>query len=107
MAEYAATAPKLPPNPDPYNFRVIMEKAVGTYLVAWILYPDATNYEGLKIVLLKDTKTLKNEKSIDPHFFEGGNLVARFVPDQDGWDLAIQVAGLLHQKSRGPNYYKD
>lgn len=94
----------LPPNPDPYNFRIIMEKLVGEYLVAWILYPDATNYEGLKILLLKNTTTLKNEKSVDPHFFEGGNLISRFVPDQEGWEFAIKVAGLLVKNTHGLDY---
>ena len=49
--------PKLP-NPDPFNFRVLMEQVVGNYLVVWVLYPDATNFEGLKILLLESVKTV-------------------------------------------------
>lgn len=95
-----AKEPKKLPNPDPYNFRVLMEKQVGDYLVAMIFYPDATNFEGVKTVLLKSTSTLKGKSCFDPHFIEGGHLIARFLPNEDGWTLAIEVAQKFLTKSK-------
>ena len=83
------------PNPDPYNFRVLFEKRIGKLLVAMVLYPDATNYEGVKVLVLKDLTTLKDLKELDPHFFPNGALVARFLPTEEGWEHAQKFATML------------
>ena len=85
-------------NPDPKNFQLIKAESVKNNLVVMIKYPDAKNYEGIKILLYKDVKNfnqlvLLNNGKIDPHFSDSTKSpIARFEPTKLGWDLAIQLA---------------
>ena len=60
--------------------------------------PDATNYEGEKILLYLDTQlsAFYAAEALDPHFCEGDHLkpFARFEPTIDGWSAAVQLATL-------------
>lgn len=85
------------PNPDPNNYQIIQAEEIGNFLVLRIKYPDCTNYEGTKILVFKDVKAidLLKQKLIDPHFFEDKKYkspVARFVPTNEGWQMAIDFA---------------
>lgn len=81
---------------------------IGDYLIAEILYPDAKNYEGKKILIYKSNKyTMDNlykklisGKYLDPHFCEGDHLspVARFVPTEEGWEMAKAFVKSLNDK---------
>lgn len=81
------------PQPNPYNFIVVSEKVNGDYLLAEVKYPDATNFEGNKILLIKGKKTLRGITSLDPHFLKhsGVLIMARFRPDVLGRALAAQT----------------
>lgn len=88
----------LPANPNPRNFEIIAVATIGRHLVAKIKYPDATNYEGEKILLYLDTQlsAFYAAEALDPHFCEGDHLkpFARFEPTIDGWSAAVQLATL-------------
>lgn len=99
--------PKKSLNPDPKNFRVLFEILVGTYLVAMVLYPDAVNFEGVKVLLFNGPVTVKNFTTLDPHFSKDSKLIARFLPDENGWEMAIKVAGMLSSTAKTSKDYKD
>lgn len=63
-------------------------------------YPDCTNYEGNKILLFKGVTLVEliNQKYIDPHFFQSKEVrspVARFVPTDEGWNMALSLINAL------------
>ena len=79
-------------NPDPERFNVEKTHSVGSYVCAMIDYVNCTNYEGKKIIVFENTaaEDVWTAKSIDPHFMEDGNVIARFRPDDDGWIDAVR-----------------
>lgn len=94
------------PNPDPYNFEVQDAEQVGAWLVLKVKYPDCTNFEGVKVLVFSDTTALdllRQGKFLDPHFFENQSKVrspvARFVPTQAGWDMAVRFARMMGEPS--------
>lgn len=91
-----------PPNPNPLNFKIERVKQMGIYLGALVYYPDCTNFEGKKIIVLKGvTETeLRNMRQLDPHFLEAGPIIARFRPDAQGWENALCLMRILSGKRR-------
>jgi len=92
-------------NPNPYNFK-ILQSVVTRYaskvcLVVKIHYPDAKNFEGIKILVYCDIDGADNllaklSNKIDPHFNDSGPCPdARFPPTQKGWRNALAFAKLL------------
>lgn len=84
-------------NPDPKNYKIVKAEEHGTYLIVQIKYPDCKNYEGNKILVFKNLTLidLVNQKEIDPHFFQDPKIaspVARFVPTDEGWGMAVMLA---------------
>lgn len=77
--------------PDPTKFRVLQEERVGQLWVAMLHYPGCTNFEGHKVVVCKGTAPSRRTR-LDPHFTEGGDIVARFQPTLDGFALAKTCA---------------
>lgn len=93
------TVYKTLPNPDPKNFKIKDFMEVGKYLVAKVHYPDATNFEGLKVMVFEemDIRKLINLSEIDPHFSKDkGAPIARFKPDDIGWQNAIMFCKALN-----------
>jgi hypothetical protein len=91
--------PKLP-NPDPHNYEVLEATQVGDFLVVKVRYPDCTNYEGVKIMVYQGVTALDlwKQKFLDPHFFASGTAkspIARFVPTDSGWIMALRFAGMM------------
>lgn len=88
------------PNPDPARYVVINHVQIGTTLIVKIKYIDCVNYEGVKILLYKNTElsNLLKQKMIDPHFSENKKYLspfARFEPTYNGWNAAVKLAKLL------------
>lgn len=88
------------PNPNPFNYYIRSIEQVKGNVVAQIVYPDCTTYEGMKIILFKnaDVGKLKNLSAIDPHFLEDCEeykVFARFEPTQEGYNAAITLAFML------------
>jgi hypothetical protein len=92
---------KPPGNPDPNNYQLVKAEEKNGYLVVMIKYPDCTNYEGNKILVFKNLTLLQlvNQKLIDPHFFPADKKfqspVARFVPTDEGWNMALALVEVL------------
>lgn len=83
------------PNPNPINFKILHTEEINGNLIAKIVYPECTNFEGMKICLFKNmrAKDLNCMDSIDPHFAENKTSpFARFKPNQEGWELARILA---------------
>lgn len=81
-------------NPNPNNFEITRLEKVLRFVVVMIKYPDCKNYEGNKILVFEGvpTKTILNQKSIDPHFCNSKthpSPVARFEPTEKGWGYAV------------------
>lgn len=89
------------PNPVPENFVIQRLHGIGSYVCALVNYPDATNFEGDKIIVFENTSPteLEEAKAIDPHFAEDGTIIARFKPDEQGWLDALWFAE--HRDTRG------
>ena len=66
-------------NPNPANFELQKVVQVGAHLVAEVRYPDATNYEGVKVMvyLHLSASQLYQATSLDPHFQEAGGGMGR------------------------------
>lgn len=95
-------APAPAPNPDPGNYRLVQERRLGRYVVVEVQYPDATNYEGRKIMIFKARNfaavVMRNNGLVDPHFSENPDYlspIARFEPTPTGWRNAVALAGML------------
>lgn len=77
--------------PDPYNFKVVKEVSGNDCVLAFVNYPDATNFEGNKIILIKGVTSLKGMKALDPHFLKSSSIevIARLRPTDEGWNLGM------------------
>lgn len=82
------------PNPNPENFTIERVQRAGSYVCALVHYPDATNFEGRKVIVFNDTteEDVTGTEVLDPHFAEDGNIIARFRPDEEGWQDALSYA---------------
>ena len=84
-------------DPVPTNFKILQLEEYASNVVAIIQYPDATSYEGVKVLVFLDTSPykLRHYVSIDPHFSDvGGRLTpfARFEPTEKGLQAARHMA---------------
>lgn len=82
-------------NPNPGNFEIVeVVELENTYVE--VHYPDATNYEGRKILVYRGKRAaeVRNAKELDPHFEKNATLspIARFEPSLAGRRLARAVA---------------
>jgi hypothetical protein len=73
-------------NPDPENWELLdILSYKDDYSILKLRYLDCTNYEGVKILIVKNRIF---GKVIDPHFCKNDLVVARFIPDENGWQYA-------------------
>lgn len=91
------------PEADNYQFNKI--EKIDNFLLIRLSYPNCKNYEGNKILLFKNTslEALLNQKRIDPHFIKDKYIIspiARFVPTEEGWNMAIQLINVLKQQDQ-------
>ncbi|ARB14434.1 hypothetical protein Ccr5_gp214c [Caulobacter phage Ccr5] len=91
-----------PGDPDPARWKLIRGQEVGRCTVVEIMYPDALNYEGRKILVYEarslDEVIHANKGWLDPHFSDDPNVkgpIARFEPTERGWAMALACAGAL------------
>lgn len=87
---------------NPSEFHVEYYAQVEHHLVAMVVYPSCTNYEGRKILVFENTSIgqLESCRLLDPHFVDdapSGALVpvARFEPTTRGWKLGKICAAAL------------
>ena len=93
-----APAPR-PGNPVATNFRLIQQLRIGPFVLVEVQYPDATNYEGRKIMLFQalsfEAVVAKNGGEVDPHFSASPDMlspIARFEPTPSGWAMGMRCA---------------
>jgi hypothetical protein len=81
--------PSLPvSNPKPDNYVINSKQLINGYTILEVNYPDCTNYEGNKILVFKGEPPTGK---LDPHFHPESKLVARFVPEEGGMQMAIKI----------------
>jgi hypothetical protein len=84
---------RIPGNPNPRRFVIERAEVSGDFLIAEILYPDCTNFEGRKLLVYQRVteQDLRARKFLDPHFCDHEQHlapVARFEPTERGWYYA-------------------
>jgi len=85
-----------PPNPNPSNYTVLQSIQVGIYAILKIKYLDCTNFEGNKICVFKgNAEQIRLRGIIDPHFYAKSDLIARFIPTEEGLSMAVNLCNLL------------
>jgi len=74
------------PNPNPENFRIIDDFRIGQFTMLTVVYPDCTNFEGIKILIFNKPMPIRGSiKFLDPHFCEKHiSPIARFEPTDEG-----------------------
>lgn len=79
-----------PTDPNPSVFEVVNLEQVGRFVIGLVRYPDATTFEGRKILVWDDTTVdeIKKLDVIDPHFMHNNKIIARFRPTERGLQLA-------------------
>ncbi len=83
-------------NPDPRRFEIIRSAEFGSYTVVEVVYPDAKNYEGRKVMVYACAlDKIRMQSELDPHFCDDGSHLApfaRFEPTEAGWHAACDFA---------------
>lgn len=65
-------------------------------MLAFIIYPDAKNYKGRKLLLFTQKDWAQLSGAINPHFSEKVvSPIARFSPNYEGVKLAKEFIRLL------------
>jgi len=79
------------PNPKPSRWKLLDMVQFANAYVLKVQYLDCTNFEGIKIMVYKGK--FDNPTNLDPHFTnDDKSPIARFKPNQKGWDDAIDYA---------------
>lgn len=91
QTNYTPNAPA--PNPDPKRWALLDVVEFPHAHVLKVRYYDATNFEGVKVMVYEGEYPGYVKGSLDPHFAESGaSPIARFRPDERGWQLACLFA---------------
>lgn len=75
-------------------FEIIRTTEHNGYVIAELRFPEFKNYNGHKVCVYRGTKKhLLDKHYLDPHFCEGKHLspLARFIPTEKGWSMAITM----------------
>jgi len=88
------------PNPNKHNFKVMGYIHGDVYDILIVHYPDCTTFDGLKILVVSHGSVDENTKELDPHFFEDGNVIARFIPTGEGINLAQQLLDVTNERKQ-------
>ena len=85
-------------NPNPFRFTILDYMTHQGNTLVKINYPDCTNYEGNKLLLIaRNITEIRAWNKLDPHFIEGraNGMVARFEPTDFGWVLGMSALRTL------------
>ena len=84
-------------NPDPTRWTLLDRAIFDNGVVLKVKYTDATNFGGVKILVFRGTTRSDPSNRLDPHFQEDDpdSPIARFVPTDEGWLLACDLATSL------------
>ena len=86
--------------PQAHRFSIVEMDQVEKNVVALISYPDATEYEGVKLLVYRHTsvEAVWTSLKLDPHFLESSPFptpFARFEPTSEGLEAAFALAAVL------------
>ena len=85
----------VPPNPDPSRWKKLDARIFQNAYVVKVKYSDCTNFEGVKVLVFKG-QFVPLPEYLDPHFADNDRSpIARFKPDEDGWEMALEFARSL------------
>ena len=82
------------PEPNPKNFEILESGLNKDFTIIKVRYPDAANYEGVKILVYKGhvLKKIMAATELDPHFCDKHlSPIARFAPTEEGLWLALNL----------------
>lgn len=82
-----------------YTFTILQSYILGSFVLLWLHYPEASKFDGAKILLFEGLSIdyLMHQVRLDPHFIpEETGLVARFRPTRRGWDYALTLVNELY-----------
>lgn len=92
----ASTTASRAGNPDPKRFSILRTAEFRNYTVIEVVYPDAKNYEGRKVMVYAcSLDRIRTQDELDPHFCDDGSHLspfARFEPTETGWNAACELA---------------
>ena len=97
-SEQTARSASTAPNPNKFRFEPLSWTIKGQWVLAEVQYPDATTYEGRKLLLFKeeDWNRCLARNEMDPHFLpDQPTPIARFKPDALGRELAEMLLSRL------------
>lgn len=86
------------------NFTIKRKEHIGNYYILKVHYPNCTNYNGYKILVLESKYKIDFEwvRRLNPHCIEdtthGIKLIARFFPTDEGWSIATFLCTCLTRK---------
>lgn len=88
--------------PQPHRFAIDRAVAIGHCVVAAVTYKDATEFNGLKVLVYRNVSLtqLRNASKLDPHFLEHSlwpKPFARFEPTEEGFTAAVELATILQK----------
>lgn len=83
-----------PQNPNPLLYEIEEGGRIGNLVILKVKYIGCTNFEGNKILILQDISDdeIRSLVELDPHFSVDSKLIARFRPDDMGWENAVTFA---------------
>lgn len=100
---YTST-PAPAPDPNPNRWELLHVAQFAHAYVLTVRYLDATNFEGVKVMVYRGRWTTRNPPPLlDPHFADSPDSpIARFRPDEVGHAMAEALARAL--KAEPPPY---
>lgn len=89
-----------PGEPQAHRFELIKVEQVGLNVVALVRYPDASEFDGAKVLLYRNEAVARIEAApmLDPHFLMASahpKPFARFEPTEEGLRAALLMAEAL------------
>ena len=82
------------PNPSPERWEMLEKTVFENSYALKVRYFDATNFEGIKVMVFRGKYIHRDY--LDPHFENTISApVARFRPDYEGWNFAVEMAKML------------
>ncbi len=83
------------PNPNPHRFEIVDAELINGHTLLYVRYPNCTTFNGMKLLLLRGFNIYFTK--LDPHFLNDPKhpVVARFIPNEDGYKMAVAAANSL------------
>lgn len=99
MIEYVGMGTK----PDATKFEILhKEHYADVCTILLVKYEGCETFGGNKLMIYAGV--YEKTETLDPHFFENHPVVARFVPNNAGWEMARRLALYMLQNSINCKY---